>query len=352
MTAPFAVGTTNLEPEGRTKLKRIKFGKDRNRLVVRIAPPIKTAAAKGRFCEFFKTHYGYTWKDEGGKDRWLTFSCIEDKDWKTKAVKQNCYECDEIATQKAALKAKVDELTAQGKTKTEIQLQTKPIEDWLGSVESGTTGGHNLDKAWVFLAKEEDNVWGVLYLKHTAKEVLFDRIKKLKEKKIDAMDPNSGVQFILERNIKSKFDVSFTCEVVTEEVDYEGGKLERTKKCPLTDDDYAQLDKLPELYTLGARVLAPTQVQMLVESGGDPEIVKALSESPENASTERSPRPVVGTAAVGPTGTTNSKGLGAGVVGTSAPTSGVVNLATTGVAPPANTATGPISVQSFIDMIK
>jgi hypothetical protein len=250
------------------KLTYYKLGmKDGQRdLILRIAPPIKSLAEDGHYAVYLKQHFGYNMTGRGDKTFPIPFSCIERRD-RNKNIVQECPECNEIALRKAALEARKAKGKTDGLTDDQIAAQNRPAIDWLKS--------HNCDKKWTLLAKNQSGAWGFLSLGHNAYTDLQREIKYLQGLGFeDPLGTEAGHWFHFNRVGNNFNDLTDTCKAVQER----NGATFTYKTDALNQSDFAALEALPELTTLG-RKISYEQITMLVESGGDAEVVKSVFDS-------------------------------------------------------------------------
>lgn len=274
------IGKTNYSANRGEKLTFYRLGmKDNQReLVVRIAPPIKDLAEKGFTSVYVKQHFGYSVSGKGDKRIPQTFNCIERKD-KNKNIIQNCPECDEIALRKADVLAKEAKLKADGVSEDVIEAQLRPAKAWLKE--------HNLDKKWNYLAKNESGQWGFLAISHTCWERLQLEVKRLQGLGFD--DPfgvEQGVWFRFARTGNTFNTVEDTPSAVVVNM---GNGTFGIKTDTLTEADFAALESLPNLTGMGRKVTYE-QISMLVQSGGDEDVVKSVFQS--STRSETSPMPI------------------------------------------------------------
>lgn len=240
-------------------------------LIARIAPPYGAGAEKGVWRRFVKNHFGYTISfvnDKGEKrDIPQTFLCIEDTD-RDGNVRSECPECNEIKKFDAKLKDMEAKLKAEGKSEADILTATQYLRVWLKA--------HNIDKKWHMVAKNVASQWGYLTISYSAMKLLMEEIKKLGEAGIDPLSPEKGVWFRFTRTGTFFNEIKDTPVVEMEEV--EGGMFRR-KYDALTASDLEALAKLPELHTVG-KSLTFEQIQLLVKSGGDEQVVRTVFNLP------------------------------------------------------------------------
>lgn len=282
MTVPVGKPNYNGGSTGKEAAEKITFYKlghkeDKQRtLIVRVGPPKGKLAEKGIWRTFRKVHFGYGIEVTSQKgDKFFvpqTFDCIEETD-RDGSIKIACDECTERRTKDASKKAKQAELEVAGKTKDEIAVALKHVNLWLRE--------HNLDKKWWMLAKDQSGKWGVLTISYTCGKLFQELLKKLAEKGMDPLGAEKGVWFKFSRSGNSFNDIVDTVEVLMEE--QPDGSF-RMKFDTLTDADYGQLEKLPDLNEFG-RKLTGDQIQSLVQSGGDEKVVRSVLAIPTRSET-------------------------------------------------------------------
>lgn len=253
-------------------------------LVVRVAPPYGPLAEKGIWARYVKQHFGYTLSVPNkttGEVRKIpqTFLCLEKRDRDGNII-QRCPECDEIAAQKAKLESKVKELTAKGMSDEEIKTATAFARMWLKE--------HNLDKKWNMVAKDLSGRWGYLAISHSCYKILKGNasepglIDRLVSQGHDPLSPEKGLWFIFTRTGTMFNEIRDFPEVYTEEVTVNGEVFRRNKTDSLTQADIDALTALPSLDSLG-RSLTFDQIRMLVESGGDEEVLRTVMNLPKTS---------------------------------------------------------------------
>jgi hypothetical protein len=245
----------------------------------RVAPAYGKLAASGKWNLYIKQHWGYysTGDEQNPNGFPRLFVCPEDVDFKTKIVNHSCPECDKNNALRAQVENREVKLRESGKTDEEIETLLGPSKEYLKK--------HNLDKKFVVIAKNEKNEWGVLWIPFKAKEALDNRRKQVqKEEGWDILDPDEGAWLDFTRTGQNRNTV-YGCDVVKETVALENGKkAKQDKQEALTDTDYdAIVAEVPELDTIGRR-LTDEQIERLVESMGDPEIVDAVFNEGREAS--------------------------------------------------------------------
>lgn len=231
--------------------------------IFRILPPLGELAAEGIWAVYDSMHWGYK-----GSRGMRPFKCIQKKDFKTKMIKVQCPECDKIAEKTALVEDHKKSLAAQGKSPEEIAESVKPLSDWLFS--------HNLDKKWYLNVLTQDGKIGRLAIPHKMYTQLQEVITDLVSKQgVDPIGVEGGLWFNLVRTGKG---LQTTHRVaVVEQMETINGRAMRTyKPAPLTQEVLQRVGT--EAYDLknAVKSLSFDDIQLIVKSGGDPEIVDAI----------------------------------------------------------------------------
>jgi hypothetical protein len=253
-------------------------------LVLRFAPPIGPLADSGVWNVFLKQHWGYR-LDTVGSDgkphkRMMNFKCIEKTD-RNKNIVQHCPECDLIKAQKDKRDAKKAQLEKEGKSPDEINSALEYVSGWLSE--------HNLDKKFHIVAKTLEGNWGFFQCSYTAFKFLKSGkddapglIEKLVAKGKDPLSPEKGIWIRWERTGSNFREFKDIPAVYTETVEKDGEAMERIKYDTLTQADLDALEKLPALDALGTD-LSFDQIKMLVDSGGDEDVLRTVFNMPKES---------------------------------------------------------------------
>lgn len=256
--------------------------------IVRIIPPIKKQADRGRWSVYHKVHWGYSVVDDKdpSKLRPRPFACTEIRT-KEGLVKRECAECKLIATQEATLEIRKKELTVQGVPEEQQETLLGPLNEWLSG-----NGGHKLDNKHYLWVLDANNEIQLLQLSHRTKTSLDVAIEDLRKEGVDPIDAEGGVLFNIIR-VGNGYAPD-TVKVVEENVNVGGRMLKAVKPAPLSVEVYNKV--MAECLDLSevVRNVTPAQIQAIVDAGGAPEVVKAVLEKAEvapEASSEASPAP-------------------------------------------------------------
>lgn len=272
--------------------KKLNFRLQDGENVYRILPPLGELAAEGVWSVYDCIHWGYK-----GSRGARPFKCIQRKDFKTKMIRVQCPECDKIAEQKALLDSTMAQKKAEGATDEVIKEFVKPLSDWLFS--------HNLDKKWYLNVLTPDGKVGRLAIPHKMYTQLQEVIAELVEKKhVDPIGVSGGVWFNFIRTGKgtqTSHRVSYVEETVMADV---GGKkiaVSSIKPAPLTEDVISRLSNEAHDLKNSSRTLTFDEIQRIVFSGGDPEVVDGIYSTGEissaPATTHEADEPDAGTVA-------------------------------------------------------
>lgn len=253
-----AIGTPQYGAKKKNNF-RLKDGSN----IYRILPPLGTLAADGIWAVYDSIHWGY----KGTKGH-KPFKCIQKKDFKTKMVKVQCPECDKIAEYKSRLEDETARLKASGKTKEEIDEFLKPLADWLYS--------HNLDKKWYMNAMDKDGQLGRLAIPHKMYSQLQELITDIVTKKgVDPIAVDGGVWFDFIRSGKGR-DTTHRVAIVEQNEVINGRVMSTYKPAPLTQDVLNRLGAEAWDLKNAVRVLNYDEINRIVSSGGDEEVVDGV----------------------------------------------------------------------------
>jgi hypothetical protein len=285
MSAKFGGATSGGSTFTSHKTFDIKDGTQRYRLL----PSMKSLIASGTWAVFQREHFGYraTDRKDPTKTKIRTFLCIEKSNPKTKMVEVSCPECREIENKKQLRDDREKEIRDECKAKGILDsdkieaIATKRLQDideWLKA--------HNLSKNWYVNVMTEDGEFGVLRMRHTAKQALDVRIEECRNRKMDPFAIGAGVFFEFKRSGKGR-DTTYTVDVAMDMQEVNGQVAMMVKRGPLTEALGDKADaECPDLTSVG-RKLSRDQIQLLVETNGDPAEVDAVFGLPDRV--EKSP---------------------------------------------------------------
>lgn len=276
----YGKATVTKGPRYKTLAFNIK--KNIDTLVFRLLPPMKSLVNDPQgWKQFVKVHYGYSVPNPKNNAETFNrlFHCIEEKDFRTQMVKVSCGECRNIAGHKQAKddleKEETDALKAQG------VLNDKEIEKLLApKLEEHVKWlkAHNVDYKSVMAGLSPEGEPCLVKVAGKCQKLIDAKIKSLREDKDNPIDPfdfDSGVYFVCKRS-GTWNQTSFTVEVLTEPGPVKGSYL--IKPAPVTDEQLTLADEvLPDLSDLPyIAKLSKDEIQLLVESNGDPDAVASV----------------------------------------------------------------------------
>lgn len=264
---------------GQYKMITLAEGESKN---VRFFPPMKSMGPKGVWARYIKQHYGYGIKDKknpDGKLRSRPFECIEEKE-ESGLVTNSCPECRNVENQeqaeKDAVALRTSDLMAKGADKKTIETEAANVSKAFGLYFKE----HNLDCKWFIPVKTDDGQFGLLKIPHKGKKKI-DNVRKAqlaKKKASDMLDIDNGFWVKVTRT-GTGLQTEYDAEPVMETRTVDGiGEVNILKTAPLSDADLEQaLASIPDLAspTL-ARRLTKDQIQMLVDSRGNPDVVETV----------------------------------------------------------------------------
>jgi hypothetical protein len=257
----------------------------------RVLPPYGKQAASQKYIVYGAQHFGYSGIDPfepNGDPKARPFKCVKEEDYKTKMVTVECAECtnrDAYLAKKAKLEA---ELKVQGATDEQIRADKgiEQLNSWLRQ--------HNIDSKHYIAVMNEKREFGVLKVPTKAKKKLVQLIKDLNTKeKLDATDVDQGVWFDFQRTGEGFTNTVYDVELVYgDQVLPDGRRVKVLNTVPLSVEEQNQAIKvLPELQDI-IPVISAEQIQQLVNSNGEPEVVDAIMNAGQKKGTaERLSRP-------------------------------------------------------------
>lgn len=256
-------------------------GEVKTSFVCLIVPPMKSLAENGKWAMYHGQHFGYSGVDprDPSKQKMRPFACIEKTDFRTKMVTVECPACDEIRTKEAEKERRAAEYKSQGLSEGDVRERLDPLTQWLKR--------HNCDRKWHINVLTQEGEYGVLQISHTLKKALDAKMDELRSKR--KVDPIvEGVWFEFTR--MGKFPVQDAVEVFMIEGD--DGSF-RMKKAPLTDEQGAKaLEILPDLSKDTVKMISAQQIQLIVQSSGDPEEIDRIWQmGTKTEKRERTPAP-------------------------------------------------------------
>jgi len=231
--------------------------------VYRILPPCHTYARSGRWSAYESIHWGFA----GTNGKMRPFRCIQQKDLKTKMVKQECPACQWIEGKRNDYNALVDTLKAENRSKEDIERQTGDMLKWLLRF--------NLQKGHFVNAMRPDGAIGRLFLKIKCKQNLDILNKKLEAKDKNAISASKGLWLVFTREGRGKETV-YPVSVQQEEFTFNGQTYSKDKEAPLTAEVIARMKTEAFDLTSNYTDISYDQVLQLVGAKADPQTVDSV----------------------------------------------------------------------------
>jgi hypothetical protein len=246
---------------------------------------MKSCAQDGQWAVYHAVHWGYAVPNPKNPEQTFKkpFKCIQRKN-RDGLVVEECPQCKLIESKKNEFEKVRGNLLAKGRSEEQIKQIMTPANQWLRT--------YNTDGKWYIAVKSVAGEYGMLKIPHKMKMDLEGTIEKIKSKhKIDVFDIDTGCWINFIRTGSTGSQMNFKTELVMEEVEINGKFFESPKLAPLSEEDLERaIREIPDLRNANQLVLTKEQIQALVETGGEPELVaKVLNASTRTAETSSSP---------------------------------------------------------------
>lgn len=278
-------GNTNESRPENFKLKTPDGAKGEveTHLIGRIVPPIKSLAEAGKWAQYHGQHFGYSGSDPRNPDKvkMRPFSCIKKEDFRTKMVTVSCSACETIEQKKQELELREAEYRASKMSEPDVRDHLQPLNEWIKR--------HNCDRKWHMGFVDQEGKIGVLQISHTLKKTLDKEIDSYRTKR-GTCPILDGVLWDLTR--MGKFPVQDNVKPLMMPVVLDGEEFMTMKKLPFTDNEEIKINEIvPDLVTSTLRYLNGQQIDLIVNSGGDPDEIDRIWAMAQTAR-ERSARPL------------------------------------------------------------
>lgn len=253
--------------------------------IYRLFPSMKSCAQDGQWAVYHAVHWGYAVPNPKNPEQTYKkpFKCIQRKN-RDGLVVEECPQCKLIESKKAEFEKVKGNLLAKGRSEEQIKQLMGPANQWLKT--------YNVDGKWYMAVKNVSGEYGVLKIPHKMKLALEKEIEAIKRKhKIDPFDIDTGCWIEFVRTGDTASQMNFNAAIVQEDIEINGRTFQSPKSAPLSDDDLDRaIREIPDLRTGVVTSLTKDQIQALVETGGEPELVaKVLNASTRTAETSASP---------------------------------------------------------------
>jgi hypothetical protein len=254
--------------------------------IYRLFPSMKSCAQDGQWAVYHAVHWGYAVPNPKNPEQTFKkpFKCIQRKN-RDGLVVEECPQCKLIESKKAEFEKVKGNLLAKGRSEEQIKQLMGPANQWLKT--------YNVDGKWYMAVKSVGGEYGVLKIPHKMKLALEKEIEAIKRKhKIDPFDIDTGCWIEFVRTGDTASQMNFSAAIVQEDIEINGRTFQSPKSAPLSDDDLDRaIREIPDLRTGVVTSLSKDQIQALVETGGEPELVaKVLNASTRTEEVSASPR--------------------------------------------------------------
>ena len=257
-------------------------GEEITEVICRIVPPVHSCATTGKWHVYHSKHFGFysTNPKNPDKPRARLFGCIK-RTGKNKEVYQDCPQCLVYDAKKSEYDSLKSRLEEEGLSQSEVRKQTDSLYQWIRKF-----GPDRKEHVNVMLL---DGKFAVLQLTYSfVRDTLEPFLRKLRDdRKILAIDPEKGVWLRFTRTGQNP-QVKDSVELYKEVVKLDSGEeVEKTRYAPMSDAQLEQALKLcPDLTKL-VTYITEAQIQRLVSSAGDPDVVEAVfAENDKGAASE------------------------------------------------------------------
>lgn len=275
-----AVYTQN-EFKKRTNSENVNWKLKEGSNIYRILPPFGTLASLGKWSNYEVIHWGYGVEVDGEK-KMRPFRCIQRKNFKTKVVEVECPQCsaaDKMFREENSLREKY---RSQGKSEEEVRSLLKSFSDWRSLF--------NTQRSHYVNVLRPDGQLGKLRLSNRAMAALRMEIKNLIDtgEETDPCGVDRGVWLDFFRQGMDTSSI-FKVSAVYETVNVNGRNMKSLKPAPLTPELVERMKT--EAFDLGTgyKDLTRDQIQILVDSDGDPETVTSIFGAPVTSNTDFNP---------------------------------------------------------------
>lgn len=277
-------GTTNYDGNNTPRKKDFKL--DWGDQTYRVLPPFGSLRHEGKWFQYFRVHWGAGIIDDEGKFRHRPFLCVEDYDFRNRVVRQHCPMCDLINQRKETYELRKAKLKEQGLSEDAIKEELSDLGEWLKRF--------NTDGKYYINVLSTDGEAGRLPLPKKMKVALETELKELRAKGYDPLSLDKGFWFIFRRVKGERFSDAqhiVLVKKVTKMVDGEEVTVTRPSALSQEQIDAALKGAFDLKEEPPARKLTVAQVESIVSSGFDAEVVKSImnaAERPERSASSYS----------------------------------------------------------------
>lgn len=236
--------------------------------IYRILPPFGGLSSKGEFSKYEALHWGFALST--GKKR--AFKCIRRKNSKTKMIEVECPMCSEYDKRQAAFDSKKKDLENNKVSPTEAKQVLSKDQEWLQR--------YNCQRGHFLNVMRPDGQIGRLFIKIKAKQALDITIKELRGEGYSPAGIANGVWLDFIRIGMGRNDTTYQVRAAEETMEVNGRKMKSIKTSALSAEVLERMKT--EAWDLSNyyKDLSFNEIQMLVQSDGDPKIVDSVFGAP------------------------------------------------------------------------
>lgn len=253
--------------------------------IYRVMPPFGSLKDKGDgWSVYYRLHWGYGVVGEDGKFSHRPFQCVK----RTRRNKEtgeietlvSCAACDFVEEQNETLRLRREELDKTGVTPNEKKTILAPLTDAVKKYNS--SGGFRLN------VMNQEGEFGRLTIPYKMMQSFRTaREDCINVHNIDPIDLETGCWLNFRRTLPpggSWRDYSHNVTPVMEMTEIPGlpKPVPMIKQAPLSPQQIEEaVAKCHDLVLEAHRRLTPQQIKMIVDSGGDPEVVESVMSTPD-----------------------------------------------------------------------
>lgn len=243
--------------------------------VYRILPPFGSLAKSGKWSQYESVIWGF--KGTNGKQKPFRSILRKSKGM----IQQNDPAVSWIEKQVLLRNKTIESLKSEGKTKDQIEKAVQPLTEF--------TQQFRVEKFHYVNVMRQDRVVGKLKLKISAKKALDTLFKRLlEEEKVNPISVSEGV-WVDFRKSGEGLQTQYTCDVVYDVISENGRKLKVLRPAALTEQDLEKMKTDAFDLTLSYKDLTFDEIDRLVKSSADPEIVDSVFGTPKTAALKEAP---------------------------------------------------------------
>jgi hypothetical protein len=237
--------------------------------VYRVLPPFGSLSKTGKWAYYEAVIWGF--KGTNGKQKPFRSILVKNKG----VVQQNDPVVSWVEKHQAQRNKALEQLKAEGKSKEQIEKALEPLTEFLNQFR--------VEKFYSLNVKRPDGTFGKLKVKIAAKKALDALFKRLiDEEGVNPVSMSEGV-WVDFRKTGEGLQTQYTCDVVYDVETQNGRKVKMLRPASLTQEDIEKMKTESFDLALSFRTLSYDEMERLVASSADPEIVDAVFGTPKTS---------------------------------------------------------------------